>query len=33
MKVAVLLAGNVRTLELCKQNILDTFKFLWMLPK
>jgi len=28
MKVAVLLAGNVRTLELCKQNILDTFKFL-----
>lgn len=28
MKVAVLLAGNIRTLDLCKQNILDSFKFL-----
>ena len=28
MKVAVLLAGNVRTLDLCKQSTLDAFKFL-----
>jgi hypothetical protein len=28
MKVAVLLAGNIRTLDQCKENIINAFKFL-----
>lgn len=28
MKTAILICGNIRTLDLCKQNILDTFKHL-----